>query len=469
MIRFLHVVILTFSSFYVTAFPAISDIFKAPTKIIIENKSGKPLKIQREVTTNLIFEEFVNNKDSDTLYIYPKADFRLVCSSLDSNRQNVYYTFILHPGETIYLKKLPYSLIAFSTQGVWRDKELDFFVEMQKTTGNFEGLLYYIPHQRKNVMQLLQKVKSLYTQRLDFLKKYKNTYSLSDSSEQELERIFFYRQYIEFLDHCRLDQVLNKQLLEIPEIKHFVAKFLQEVDKPNCVYYTEAMLWVSRLMYDDEDNYLSLYRNIRTQLSGKTLEMVFYSILEFYINKPEIKEIVNDFLSICSTEDLKNLTLADFGQYLDKRIIIDIPDYDSRSTTLFYNLKTKAIISWEELTKIPGLKYLEFWATWCGGCRAAIPYAKKIQMKYKDKGLKVVYISIDENVGAWESVSNKEEIPGEHSYLMLSQNGAFVKQKYNIVSIPRYMIIDNGGKILNADAYKPFNEQINKSLIELLR
>lgn len=52
---------------------------------------------------------------------------------------------------------------------------------------------------------------------------------------------------------------------------------------------------------------------------------------------------------------------------------------------------------------------------------------------------------------------------------MLKQNEANVKQKYKIVSIPRYMIIDSSGRILNADAYMPSNDQIIKNLIELLR
>src|SRR5574337_170942 len=45
---------------------------------------------------------------------------------------------------------------------------------------------------------------------------------------------------------------------------------------------------------------------------------------------------------------------------------------------------------------------LEFWATWCPPCRASVPGLEKLHEAYKDKGLAVLAVSMDE--GGWDVV-----------------------------------------------------------------
>ncbi|HEY6466975.1 MAG TPA: TlpA disulfide reductase family protein, partial [Candidatus Acidoferrales bacterium] len=45
---------------------------------------------------------------------------------------------------------------------------------------------------------------------------------------------------------------------------------------------------------------------------------------------------------------------------------------------------------------------LNFWATWCEGCKTEIPWLVEFQQKYRDKGLAVVGVS--EDAGGWKSV-----------------------------------------------------------------
>ena len=44
---------------------------------------------------------------------------------------------------------------------------------------------------------------------------------------------------------------------------------------------------------------------------------------------------------------------------------------------------------------------LDFWASWCGPCRQEMPFMKELYAKYKDKGLGIVGISLDEDGDAW--------------------------------------------------------------------
>jgi thiol-disulfide isomerase/thioredoxin len=59
-----------------------------------------------------------------------------------------------------------------------------------------------------------------------------------------------------------------------------------------------------------------------------------------------------------------------------------------------------AYLKGEPLANVPtktGPMVIEFWASWCGPCRMAFPHLSELQRKYKDKGLVVLGISLEED------------------------------------------------------------------------
>ncbi len=113
--------------------------------------------------------------------------------------------------------------------------------------------------------------------------------------------------------------------------------------------------------------------------------------------------------------------------------------------------------------------YIDFWATWCGPCCAEIPYVEKLVEKYKNNpDIEFISISLDEDLAKWHKKLDKDN-PSWPQYVIPDNfNSAFAKE-YNITGIPRFMMFDKEGKIININAPRPSNEQIDVFLQKYLK
>lgn len=118
--------------------------------------------------------------------------------------------------------------------------------------------------------------------------------------------------------------------------------------------------------------------------------------------------------------------------------------------------------------------YIDVWASWCGPCIAEIPSLKKVEKQFHGKNITFVSISIDEGRGykgdaaeaykGWKKMVTEKELGG----LQLIADNGFRSQftkAYKVNGIPRFLLIDPNGNIVNADAPRPSNPQ----LVELLK
>lgn len=90
---------------------------------------------------------------------------------------------------------------------------------------------------------------------------------------------------------------------------------------------------------------------------------------------------------------------------------------------------------------------LDFWATWCGGCKVEIPWYMEFQNKYEDRGFVVIGVSMDED--GWKSVRPfLEEHKLNYPVVIGSQE---VAELYGgITSMPMTLLIDRDGKIADS-------------------
>jgi peroxiredoxin len=89
---------------------------------------------------------------------------------------------------------------------------------------------------------------------------------------------------------------------------------------------------------------------------------------------------------------------------------------------------------------------LDFWATWCTGCKEEIPGFSQLEKKYHDKGLEVVGVGMDDE--GWKALKpflSKTKV----SYLMLAGDQRTF-QSYGLQGLPDTFLIDGQGRIAAA-------------------
>lgn len=116
--------------------------------------------------------------------------------------------------------------------------------------------------------------------------------------------------------------------------------------------------------------------------------------------------------------------------------------------------------------------YIDLWATWCKPCIAQLPFLEDLRKDYKNKNLYIVSIATDDDktarsqggpVKAWKDFLKKERPTGIQ---LLAVDNQFMID-YLVSGIPRFILLDPQGKIIDSDAPRPFDPELKKKFKEL--
>jgi thiol-disulfide isomerase/thioredoxin len=87
---------------------------------------------------------------------------------------------------------------------------------------------------------------------------------------------------------------------------------------------------------------------------------------------------------------------------------------------------------------------LDFWATWCGPCKMTAPIVNSVSQRYRDKGLVVVGVNVDDDTFPVERFVRKQNL----TVPIVWDEGKAISRDYGASTLPTLVVVSKEGKIV---------------------
>jgi len=110
---------------------------------------------------------------------------------------------------------------------------------------------------------------------------------------------------------------------------------------------------------------------------------------------------------------------------------------------------------------------INFWASWCGPCRKEMPKLEELHQKYKDLGVTILGINIDENIELSKKILRDITV----SFPILFDQENKVSAIYSIEAMPATFLVDRSGNFrFRHDGYKAgYEAKYDQQIKQLMR
>lgn len=434
---------------------------------------------------NLIFSGKIENRNSDTLNIVNINQNIVKSIILDEKgtfrdtlniKEGFYYLNDGKENTTVYLKpkfNLALTLntkefdesIKYKGKGA---KENNYLVKKALLNESFGKLNYYGYYAKLSEKAFLKLTDSLYNVQKAFLKsnkgldedfKFIEDKSLKFRKLKKYSSFEYMKRFVTGNKDFKVSKnypnafenvdLSNEKLLISPNYLFYIQSYLSKKTKEkfnkndkSIDYTLEYVRTIKKEVKNDLIKEELLYYVGKWELSyTKKLDSVFNQIKSMLTNKKYLSEIEEKYNKLKKIE--KGATSP----------IFELKDINGKSISL-NDLKGKLV-------------YIDIWATWCLPCVKEIPNLKKLEEHFKNNEIYFVSICMNDYKERWEKMVKEKKLGGIQLFAPDDKIPFF--EDYSVQGIPRFILIDKNGKIIDGNAKRPSNpklkEEIEKNLL----
>ncbi len=378
------------------------------------------------------------------------------------------------PGIQIYLKKNKVANFKIETNNWKREQkyavlnnpESEYLRDLNTSNNNFYRKYNY--NLRKlETSNFVSVIDSFRTEQNKNLEKFISENKKLDEDFKQVERERIRYNYAKQKE----SYALRKELSTLPDDYFDFRKELNYNDEKllaiSGVDYGMAVNWFitnesTKTLPDNEDPILHTINTCIKNISNqKVLDYLLTTLVAPYLKESgKYEEAYNLFIAHCHDDHIVKITTEKFANYQKTKKGNPSPkfvDYENCAgkTISLDDFKGKYV-------------YIDIWATWCVPCRKEIPALKKLEKKYHGKNIEFVSISIDDlkNKEVWKKTVKEEQLSGTQLLADNAGQSQFL-QDFDVTAVPRFILIDTEGKIIDAKAPYPSSPEIETLLNSL--
>ncbi len=420
----------------------------------IKNHIDQKIKIYGDDTNfQKVIDINKNGSFSDTLKINSKGNYSFL---IDQKRTNMY----LDRGDQLHLsvdvKNFEQSIIF---QGISSDIN-NYIIQKQILDQTF--LLDHSTLFSKEVNEFKDQIREQKQTKNNLLKKYSNLEKEFISSEirknhyEYLSQLYSYEGLHPYFTN-KINYKTPKSFLD--EFKNF--DFDNAIDFEKSGVYRKLCFDIFFKIADEKDKVSSVnfMKNQLTKIkTTKIKDLLIKNIANrISLKNNESKDLYEIIMQVSDDQQLK----TDLTNKIKEIQKIQERTARGQNSPTFVNYVNSKGGNTSLIDFKGKYLFLDIWATWCGSCIKEFPYLEKIKKKYKNRNIEFIGISIDkeEKYSAWKKMVKEKELGGIQLFADNDWNSKFI-QDYGISSIPRFILIDPTGKIIEAIAPPPSNPKL---------
>ncbi len=328
---------------------------------------------------------------------------------------------------------------------------------------SFGKLGYYGYYAKLNENDFLKLTDSLYNVQVNLLNNYPNldtNFIFIESKSLEFKKLDKYssfegmKRFVTGDNNFKVSEnypnpfinvdLSNEKLLISPNYLFYIQSYLRNLtnkninkDDKNVDYSLQYVKTIKKEVHNNKIKEELLYVVGKRNLNyTNKLDSVYNEILPFLTNQKYLNVV---------TEKYKKLKKIEKGAISP---IFELKDIDGNLVTL---------------TQLKGkLVYIDIWATWCMPCIKEIPSLKKLEKDFVGKDIEFVSICKSDSKERWIKMVKEKKLGGIQLFAE-DENISFFKD-YSVEGIPRFILIDKDGKIIDANAKRPSNPELKKEI-----